>query len=108
MASQRVLDIVDVVGEQPEGLVEADVVDGVPVLGGETVLDAEEVRRGEVDRSRRSAVIVPSHTLIDATRSFSATTCVCTARPSGIAPRPIAQALANIERPSGVQPVFWI
>jgi hypothetical protein len=40
------------VGKQPEGLVEADVVDGVPMLGGEAVFDAKEVRRGEVDRSR--------------------------------------------------------
>jgi hypothetical protein len=30
------LGIVDVVGEQPEGLVEANVVDGVPVLGSES------------------------------------------------------------------------
>src|SRR3954454_9395478 len=52
-------------------------------------------------------VTVPSQRLIDATRLFSATTCVCTARPSGMAPRPIAHASPNTERPSGVHPVFW-
>jgi hypothetical protein len=36
--------------EQPERLVEADAVDGVPVLGGDSVLDSEEVGGHEVDR----------------------------------------------------------
>src|SRR3954451_19142227 len=35
--------------EQAERLVEADVVDGVPVFGRHTGFDAEKVRRGEVD-----------------------------------------------------------
>jgi hypothetical protein len=35
--------------EQAERLVQPYVVDGVPVFGGDTVLDAKEVGRGEVD-----------------------------------------------------------
>src|ERR1700749_1423064 len=38
----------DLVGEQPEGLVGPDPVDALPVLGDESVLDAEEVERREV------------------------------------------------------------
>lgn len=34
-------------GSSPEGLVPADVVDGAPVLSGESVVDSEELRRGE-------------------------------------------------------------
>ena len=54
------------------------------------------------------AVMVPSHTLLDASRLFSATMCVCSARPAGIAPRLMAIALAKAARPSGVQPEFWM
>src|ERR1700760_1580178 len=50
---------------------------------------------------------VPSQTLLDATRLFSATICVWVARPSGSAPRVTAIALTNAARPSGVQPEFW-
>lgn len=57
---------------------------------------------------RPLAVIVPSHTLRDARRLCSATMCVCSARPAGIAPRLMAMALAKAARPSGVQPEFWI
>src|SRR5258707_10473899 len=41
-------DIVDLVGEQPEGLVDPDQVDCLPVLGNESVVDAEEVERRKV------------------------------------------------------------
>ena len=57
---------------------------------------------------RPLAVIVPSYTLLDASRLFSATTCVCSARPAGIAPRLMAIAPAKAARPSGVQPEFWM
>jgi hypothetical protein len=78
---------------------------GVPVFGSDAVLDAEKI--AEVKSTAEPLrVIVPSHKLIEATRSFSATTWVCTARPSGIAPRPIAKAWLNTSLPSGVQPVF--
>src|SRR5882757_9431850 len=43
--------VVYLVGEQPEGLIRADPVDGLPVLGDESVLDAEEVGRHEVRSS---------------------------------------------------------
>lgn len=33
------LAIVDIVGEQPDGVVETHVIDGIPVLGGETDRD---------------------------------------------------------------------
>ena len=77
------------------------------MLGDESVLDPEEVERGEVGRTPLPAT-VPSQTLLDATRLFSATMCVWIARPSGIAPRLIAIALTNAARPSGVQPEFWM
>ncbi len=57
---------------------------------------------------RPLTVTVPSHTLLDASRLFSATMCVGSARPAGIAPRLMAIALANAARPSGVQPEFWM
>src|SRR5258706_7773072 len=62
--------IVDLLGEQPEGLIGADPVDGLPVFGDEAVLDAEEVGRHEVggfavlgdravpDASRGDAVVL--------------------------------------------------
>jgi hypothetical protein len=42
--------ILDLVREQPKGLVGPDPVDGLPVLGNESVLDAEEVKSREVRR----------------------------------------------------------
>src|SRR5579859_1807473 len=40
--------IFDLVGEQSEGLIDPDPVNRLPVLGDESLLDAEEVERGEV------------------------------------------------------------
>src|SRR5216683_5253540 len=54
---------------------------------------------------RPLSVMVPSHTLLEASRLFSATMCVCRARPSGIAPRLIAKAReggAAVRRPARV------
>src|SRR5271163_4865007 len=39
----------EVVGQQAERLIEPDVVNGVPVFGGHTVFDPQEIGRGEVD-----------------------------------------------------------
>src|SRR5882757_7456586 len=44
-------DVADVVSEQPERLVDADPIDGLPVLGDKSVLESEEVERREVHGS---------------------------------------------------------
>ena len=41
------LTIADLVREQPEGLIGADPIERLPVLGNDSVLDAEEVQRRE-------------------------------------------------------------
>src|ERR1700722_12573865 len=47
-------------GEQAERLVQPNVVDGVPMFGGDAFLDAQEVGRGEVDGLAASgAGVVP-------------------------------------------------
>ena len=52
-------------------------------------------------------VMVPSHSLREASRLFSATMWVCMARPSGIAPRLIAMRSRMPRSAVGVQPEFW-
>ena len=78
------------------------------MLGDQSVLDPEEVERGEVGRDAAPGDGAVQDRLLDATRLFSATICVWIARPSGSAPRLTAIALTNAARPSGVQPEFWM